>query len=256
MTQVPSPHEPQPLKFEPDMKRLERLARFRQVVIWSTLGMMVVALVWVLLLPSRVPRVSEPVAPVAGGVEPRVAVVPAPESAPAPVGPAGVQSDPLVTARALVLTIDSSLNAARGQWELAGGMVSAITIRLENVPEILRRIGLARGLQDSAAIRLAGAQAGLSRLQGLLSSPGLAGVRIGAAYAAARDYVRLVEEEGADQQGWLESYEQAIRALADGDSAQFDIKLNVAGAYQRKVEVRQRRLIRAGAALRSVVGGW
>ncbi|MEO0021134.1 MAG: hypothetical protein ABIK48_03060 [candidate division WOR-3 bacterium] len=267
MNQFQSPLEPQPLRFEPDEKRLARLARFRRIVLLSTLGVMVVALVLVLLMPSRVmvmsgegtalpesePVSQAPVARSAGDNEPS-AVIPAPAVSRAPAGEP-VRADPQAEAWGLVRTVDSCGSLAREQWMRAGVMVTAITVRLENVPEILKRIGIARAITDSAQARLSQAEATLEQLKGLLRVSGVAGTRINAAYAAAREYVSLISEEAGDRQGWLDSYEQAIRALGDNDSAQFEIKMNVAGAYERKSDVRQKRLNRAEAALRSAAEG-
>jgi hypothetical protein len=260
MEKSSAPLKPEPLKFEPDLKRLERLARFRRVVLMVTLGMMVLALLWVLFLPNRVMTVGQKFEQLPSRTEPATVVVPEAKVAETSVAPVPlskvVKLDPVQEARGLVLGVDSSLSSAIEQWERSAAVVNAISVRLENVPEILKHIGLARAMSESAGMRFKGAQDCLSRLRSLLGGAGLTGARINAAYAAARDFASLVAEEAADRQGWLDSYEQAIRALANGDSAQFDIKMNVAGAYQRQVEVRQRRLRRAGALLRSAVQDW
>lgn len=263
MNQFPSPLEPQPLRFEPDEKRLAQLARFRRIMLLSTLGVMVIALVLVLLLPSRVmviskevraPQESEPIAqlPVArsAGDSESSTAMPAPAVRGEPV-----RANPQAEAVGLMRTVDSCGSLAREQWVRAGLTVTAITVRLENVPEILKRIGVARAMADSAQARLSRARSTLEQLQGLLRVSGVAGTRINSAYAAAREYVSLISEEADDRQAWLDSYEQAIRALGDNDSAEFEIKMNVAGAYERKSDVRRKRLNRAEEALRAAAEG-
>lgn len=259
MNQMPMPHEPQPLRFEPDEKRLARLARFRKVVLGVTIGLMMMVLVWMILIPTRVSNISPAVWSIRNRFEPQVTEESLRET-PAPLPPAqdtkSIKPNQLTEAKALVRGIDSSLNAVTEQWFRAAGLVNAVSVRLENVSEMLRRIEIARAIGDSARAQVAQAEIGMSRFKELLRVPGFSGMRINNVYSAAQELMVLVKEETADREGWLSSFEQAIRALAEGDSAQFDIKLNVAGAYQRKSEIRQRRLNRAKQILYSAVRDW
>ncbi len=259
MEQSSPPQKPEPLRFEPDLKRLEKLARFRRWVLYFTLGAMVIALVWMIFLPSKIVnvnmseegrRVSEQVL-VPEGAKPveRVRQV-EPEEA-------GKQDELAVMreAEALVTMIDASVGRAIEQWQRAEAMVNAISLREENLKEILQRIGVAKVVGESAEAGVKSARESLARLQGFLKYPGLIGLRVNSAYSVARDFLSLVEEEAKDRRSWLDYYEQAVRAWADGDLAEFDIKNNVADGYKRKFGVRAKRISRAGRILHDVKAG-
>jgi len=255
MIEEQEPKKIGPLKFHPDERRLAKLARLRRLVILLTLFLVGAALLWLILFPTRVSvvnRVSEPMARV-------VPVETAGRGAVMPVNShQGVKAEEervLLAAAHSVAVIDSGVNCALSNWKRAEALITGINVREYNIEEVLRRIGLAQQVSESAEAILGVCEEELRRLQGMLSHSGITGLRIGQAYGVARDYLILLRDEAGDRKSWLSFYEQAVRALSEKDPAGFDIKMNVAGGYRRSFEVRQRRLIRAGRMLGAVRAG-
>lgn len=247
------PDEQKRLEFKPDEKRLEKLARFRRVVLLVTLMVVGLMLLLVIFLPARVRVVREDyqrreeTVPVEQErrVEERDDQRPKTEDR-------SLRSDrfgELIPAARSVAVIDSGVNFALAAYKRAEGLVLGVSVREDNVEEIFKRIGMARAQAESARVTVDFCEKELARLKVMLGQAGVLGLRIGAAYSAARDYLNLVAEDGKDRQSWLDYYEQGVRAFADKDLAEFDVKMNVAGGYQKSFEVRQRRLLQAGQRL-------
>ncbi|MEO0050453.1 MAG: hypothetical protein ABIK42_04855 [candidate division WOR-3 bacterium] len=251
------PGEEKRLEFKPDEKRLKRLARFRQVVLFVTLILVGVMLLVVLFLPARVGVVQEgyqekrEVVPVeeARRVEKRDDRGPETEDR----GQQPIGSSQLIRAARAVALIDSGVGFALSVYKRAEGLILGVSVREDNVEEVFKRIGMARAIAESARATVGFCEQELVRLKGMLGQAGVLGLRLGAAYSAARDYLNLVREDMQDRQSWLDYYEQGVRAFVDKDMAEFDIKMNVAGGYQRSFEVRQRRLVKAGERLKEAM---
>ncbi len=246
-------NEPKELKFEPDKDKLIKIARFRRITLLVTLVLIVAAFIWVLFLPARLPvherdkktesRVTEEL-PVAmeKEVAPRV-----PERV---VQSAGLNMAP---ARLAVARIDSGLGAAVQAWPRAEKVLAGNYLSQETVAEFLKRIEVAKAIADTVSRLVQNVEIELERLgEIMLKAVGKERVRVGAVFAAARDYLKLVKEETSDRQNWLVAYEQAAQALGRNDRAEFEIKENVAVGFLRKCEARRRRLYRAGERLREV----
>lgn len=178
------------------------------------------------------------------------------ETSPPPVfPPASISNDEKI--KGIVIssagTVDLSAKTAIAMWQRAVVLVHDGLLERDGAEEILKRIGVAKEINDSAQNLLSQAKAEMARLQGLLNSA-TRSVRLSTILIAARDYLSLVEEEASDRQAWLDAYETAIRSFASGDKAEYEIKGNVAGGYLRKCEVRRRRLVRAGVRLTEAWG--
>jgi len=239
MIEEQKPERPGPLKFKPDERRLAKLARLRQLVILLTLFLVGAAFLWLILFPTRVSVVNRFSAP----MERVVPVETAGRVAVTPVDTQQrVEADEdrvLVAAAHSVAVIDSGVNCALGNWKRAEALITGINVREDNVEEVFKRIGMARAKAESAQAVVDLCEQELERLKGMLGQAGVWGLRIGAAYSEAKDYLDLVREDAQDRKSWLDCYEQGVRAFADKDMAEFDIKMNVAGGYQKSFEVRQ-----------------
>ncbi len=254
MTNDDRSHEPGKLEFKPDVKKLARLARFRRVALLITLALSGGALLLVITLQPRWDisdtvsyqhrladrEVSEEVK-VAGGNGGRTPVTG--EGIPASV------DDGLANALRSAGVIYAQGETIVAQWRLVEGVVLYAAVQVNNVDEVLRRIGIARMVADSARTRMGEIELELKRLKEIMSGAVKAKIQISSVYRTANDFFAVLKEETDDRWAWLDAYEKAVRALAQGDEAEFDIKNNVAGGYLRKCEARRRRLYRMQTAL-------
>ncbi|MCL6466038.1 MAG: hypothetical protein K6T77_04680 [candidate division WOR-3 bacterium] len=244
------PEGPGKLEFKPDEKRLVRLARFRRLVLLVTILLLGGTLLLTIMIQPRWVMVGVGVQPETAlsnnesrGSEPPVSDIPKVKEI---SQREQINSTILMTAQ----TIDSSGRTALAMWQRAEMLVLGGVLERDGAEEVLKRVAMARMVNDSARILLSRAKGELERLQTIIKSSSVKDLGLNAFLAAGKDYLTLVEDESKDRQAWLDAYEASVRAFAGGDKAEYEIKTNVAGAYLRKSEVRKRKLTRAGSLLR------
>ncbi len=255
----PGPIPPPFLEFKPDERKLAKIALFRRITLWGTLIFIAGMLLWAIVF---LPRIS-PQRKVEEKKPPGAELTPEEKAAPPRVdyqssaGKEAVVSkeEKMVwaQARAMGRSIDSSVNIAINQWQRVQKLIDIGKMAKDKIEEALKRIESARAVSDSAGQMVELAQRLLTGLQALTRTSGSGSVRVRGTYAAAREYLRLVAEERGDRENYLFAWEQAVRALKDGDEAEFEIKENVANGYLKKSETRQKRLSRSRAQLKAAL---
>jgi len=242
----PEPGQPQPpkLEFKPDFAKVSRIRLFRVVTFGLALVVLAFGLVWLIAFRPRGPvpaAVSEPepVGEEAGAQPAPPAVVAAPPAE--KTGP-GV--------RDAVAGLESLLGEAQEKWRRAEAFVPLSVPEKGQLEEAVARVRRAVALAESAATVVGRGEARLAELKQALRRAGAGGYRASVLSATADELVREVQGDARDRLEHFRAQEQAYAALARGDSAEFEIKGDVATGYLRKAESRQRRIERTQERLR------
>lgn len=249
------PVGPAPGVPEPDERRLRqerRLARFR---LWVMLGTgVIVAAAFIFVLSIRLPK------PAVDSAEPAVDTAAArSEAAAQPEGASGrttpARLAPADEARAVFALVESTVARGRERWSramliLARSPTGDSTEAGGPVFDARRAavlgestLAAARALDSGAAV--------LDRLA--REAPTGSSYRLRAAKAAAEAYVRGLGEDAVFRLEFLRATLAGREALAAGDSAEAEVKANVATSYLRRSELKQRPLERQRDALVSAM---
>lgn len=243
-----APGPAQPLVFRPDPRRARRIAAFRTTALLTTAVLIAGAGLTVFLYKPRF-DVRQPqrdaAVPAAGGV---VAPV---QSAPSPPAASSADRDPVSSARRAVEGLRASRDRVNGLLRRAEELVHTVAAGPDEAARVAGEMRLALVLVDSAQAEI---RSGLSLVEATRDASRAAGAsltahRISIVTAAAGRYLAAAERDGSDRRLGHEALAAAFTALAQGDAAEYEVKLNVANGHRRRSETRQRALGRAWDAV-------
>lgn len=241
---------PQPprLEFKPDSARTSRIRTFRIVILGLAAAVLVACLVWLISFRPRfsVPTIVREPQP-ATGSEP---VQPPAQVAAAPTSP-GSQSGGV---REEVDRLETLLQDMRERWRRAASCVPLAAPAQGQSEDAVVRVRRAVVMAESAAVLADSGREHLAGLKESLRRAGAGGYRASELSAAADEFARELRRCAADRLEHFRAQELAYAALAAGDSAEFEIKGDVATGYLRKSELGERRVERARERMRVALG--
>ena len=239
---------PVKLEFHPDEKKRARVVLLRRVLIWATIAILAVCIVFLVRFkPGH-----------AGSALVRRSVVPGPatrEASPAGSVPAGAGRIPEANpARQAVERIGTATQSITRQWAQAGSAVPDDDISQDNASSVLDRVNNAFALLDSASDGLAAAQTANRRILELSrAAESREAYRLSVLYSRASEYLESLEEESERQVAAFNALAAACRAALAGDQGEAGTKQNVANAYLRESGTRQKALARKGQQFEEAV---
>ncbi|MEO0077543.1 MAG: hypothetical protein ABIK86_00885 [candidate division WOR-3 bacterium] len=237
---------PQPprLEFRPDLAKAGRIRAFRIV----TLGLAAVVLAACLILmiafqPRGVSSItiSEP--------GPAGEVV----SIQSPVKPAATpvtRQNSTTGVRDAVVELEKLLGDVREYWRRAVSYVPLSLPAEGQLDEAVARVRRAVVMAESAAALADSGRKHLAGLKEALRQTGAGGYRGSELSSAADDFLLELRACAADRLEHFRAQELAYVAFAAGDSAEFEVKGDVATGYLRKSELRERRIEQAKGRMR------
>ncbi len=233
-----------------------RLARFRLWVMLGT-GVIVVA-AFIFVLSIRPPRPAVEVDARAADTAVSQYETAAQPAAAASAPP--VRLAPSDEARSVFALVESTVEQGRERWDRAM-LILARSPAGDSVdaggPVFDARRAAVLGESTLAAVRAL--DSGVARLDQLVrDAPTGSSFRLRSAKAAVEAYVRGLGEDAGYRLEYLRATLAGREALASGDSADAEVKGNVATSYLRRSELKQRPLERQhetlAAAMRSLGG--
>jgi hypothetical protein len=186
--------------------------------------------------------------------------LPRPETAARTAGTAPARVSPSDEARSVFARIESTVAQGRERWDRALLILARASTgdsTEASGPVFDARRAAVLGESSLAAVRAL--DSGVARLDQLVrDAPTGSSFRLRSAKAAVEAYVRGLGEDAGYRLEYLRATLAGREALAGGDSADAEVKGNVATSYLRRSELKQRPLERQretlAAAMRSLGG--
>ena len=242
-----------PLVFRPDPARTARAARLRLLLLGLT-GLFVLAAL--ILMVAYRPRFVAPNRPVVSdSTTPRGLVsAPVQDQSPESSRPA-VPTDRFAPVRSALAGIDSCIAVAEDRWLRAGQLLPDGAMDSARVATALTAASRAGVLLDSVTQDLAAARRDVDIIRDAASSggPGQDAYHVSLVYTAADRYLGAVSDRARERRSGVAMIEQGLRALALGDTSEYDVKLDAANSYQYQADNRQRTVRRLAVQLAEAV---
>ncbi len=228
----------------PERSGAKWVARFRTGGLGVTAILLLLTIVLVLLYRPPLPRYN-----VTGSAVPDTPTtaerLPTEPVQLRPDQPKQTAAGPVEQTLSALAMLDTVHRYALSRWASARDLLPTGSLDSATATDAVTRFRKAALLADSVRALISQSRPRVEqiRLASRQAGAGL-GYRLSVAYTAADRWLAMLTSEADDQYQYLRTMEEAVTALAQGNPAGFDVKLNVANSHRRRSETRRRTLAR------------